>query len=498
MATITVSSNPSTTGDTLTVNFTTDATNISDILLSKDGGSTYISATSFTNSKAVFNVSSWDNGTYNNCKLKCVYTESGGGEIPDIYYTIAYNLGESSSSNSTVSIKKGSSYSTTITAKAGYNIKSINVIMGGTNISNSAVSGNKINIANVTGEISITIVTEAIPTPTPDTYYTVNYHLNNASSSNSTTSIKKGSSYSTVISPETGYTITEISCMMGGTNISNTAVSGNNINISNVTGEIVITAYTKAIGGGDSSGDTDISDTLQILPSFTYASIAEEGTTSLYVKLSKQPDANTTITVASPQQLSCAPTSLTFTTTNWYVAQKIAISALKDSNTVNDAYEITLTSGKLSTKVSVNVVDASNSNYEMLYDNGVISHGTLALGSATNNGTYITINQNQNAYVTISGYPLTLNKNDKVYVQLGLNATDPASIYSIRIGQLGDSSANNISNSNMLTEEQISNALHGDKITTYWTVASTVSNIDLTITSYYARVNIYKIYIERG
>lgn len=413
MATITVSSNPSTTGDTLTVNFTTDATNISDILLSKDGGSTYISATSFTNSSAVFNISNWDNGTYNNCKLKCVYTETGGGENPDTYYTIAYNLGESISSNSTVSIKKGSSYSTTITAKAGYNIKSINVIMGGTNISNTAVSGNNINISNVTGEISITIITEAI-------------------------------------------------------------------------------------GGGDSSGDTDISDTLQILPSFTYASIAEEGTTSLYVKLSKQPDANTTITVTSPQQLSCAPTSLTFTTTNWYVAQKIAISALKDSNTVNDVYEVTLTSGKLSTKVSVNVVDASNSNYEMLYDNGVISHGTLALGSATNNGTYITINQNQNAYVSISGYPLTLNKNDKVYVQLGLNATDPASIYSIRIGQLGDSSANNISNSNMLTEEQISNALHGDKITTYWTVASTVSNIDLTITSYYARVNIYKIYIERG
>lgn len=413
MATITVSSNPSTTGDTLTVNFTTDATNISDILLSKDGGSTYISATSFTNSSAVFNISNWDNGTYNNCKLKCVYTESGGGENPDTYYTIAYNLGESTSSNSVTSIKKGSSYSTIVAANEGYNIKSINVIMGGSDVSNSVVSGNNIYIPNVTGDVSILVDTEAI-------------------------------------------------------------------------------------GGGDSGGNTDISDTLQILPSFTYVSMAEEGTTSLYVKLSKQPDANTTITVASPQQLSCAPTSLTFTTTNWYVAQKIAISALKDSNTVNDAYEITLTSGKLSTKVSVNVVDASNSNYEMLYDNGVISHGTLTLGSATNNGTYITINQNQNAFVTISGYPLTLNKNDKVYVQLGLNATDPASIYSIRIGQLGDSSANNISNSNMLTEEQISNALHGDKITTYWTVASTVSNIDLTITSYYARVNIYKIYIERG
>ncbi len=79
MASITVSSNPSTTGDTLTVNFTTDATNITDVLISKDGGSTYTSATSFTSSKAVFNVSSWDNGTYSNCKLKCVYTESSSG-----------------------------------------------------------------------------------------------------------------------------------------------------------------------------------------------------------------------------------------------------------------------------------------------------------------------------------------------------------------------------------------------------------------------------------
>ena len=83
MASITVSSNPNTTGDTLTVNFTTDATNITDILISKDGGSTYVSATSFTNSQAVFNVSSWDNGTYSNCKLKCIYTETSSGGSGD-------------------------------------------------------------------------------------------------------------------------------------------------------------------------------------------------------------------------------------------------------------------------------------------------------------------------------------------------------------------------------------------------------------------------------
>lgn len=162
MATITVSSNPSTTGDTLTVNFTTDATNISDILISKDGGSTYISATSFTKSSAVFNISNWDNGTYDKCKLKCVYTESGGGTT-DTYYTITYSLNQATSSNTTKSIKKGSSYTTIVAANEGYDVKSIKVVMGGTDISNTAIKGSNINIPNVTGDITITVTTQEKP-----------------------------------------------------------------------------------------------------------------------------------------------------------------------------------------------------------------------------------------------------------------------------------------------------------------------------------------------
>mgnify|MGYP002711158085 CR=1 FL=1 len=164
MATITVSSNPSTTGDTLTVNFTTDATNITDILISKDGGSNYISATSFTNSQAVFNVSSWDNGTYDNCKLKCIYTESGGGggETTDTYYPVNYHLHNATSTNSATSIKKGSSYSTTVAPESGYKITKIYCVMNGDDVSDSTVSGNNINIPNVTGEVHISVYTEAI------------------------------------------------------------------------------------------------------------------------------------------------------------------------------------------------------------------------------------------------------------------------------------------------------------------------------------------------
>ena len=244
MATITVSSNPSTTGDTLTVNFTTDATNITDILLSKDGGSTYISATSFTKSSAVFNISDWSNGTYDKCKLKCVYTESGGGTT-DTYYTIAYTLNQATSSNSTTSIKKGSSYSTIVAAKEGYTVKNIKVVMGGTDISNTVIRGSNINIPNVTGNITITVTTEAIPSE--DTYYTIRYSLHDSTSTNSTTSIKKGSNYSTTIAAKNGYKITQIYCVMGGTDISSSAVSGNNIKISNVTGDISILVNTEEI-----------------------------------------------------------------------------------------------------------------------------------------------------------------------------------------------------------------------------------------------------------
>ena len=79
MASLNISSSPSTTSNTITVNFTTDVSNISKVELSNDGGSTYISATSYTSSSAVFNVATWSNGTYNNCKLRLTYTDSSSG-----------------------------------------------------------------------------------------------------------------------------------------------------------------------------------------------------------------------------------------------------------------------------------------------------------------------------------------------------------------------------------------------------------------------------------
>ena len=112
MASVTISGTPSTTTNTITVNFATDVSNVSKVELSKDGGSTYISATSYTSSSAVFNVASWSNGTYSNCKLRLTYTDSsssggttpgGGTETnPNILTGLIYGKGWNNASSSIV------------------------------------------------------------------------------------------------------------------------------------------------------------------------------------------------------------------------------------------------------------------------------------------------------------------------------------------------------------------------------------------------------------
>ena len=202
-----------------------------------------------------------------------------------------------------------------------------------------------------------------------------------------------------------------------------------------------------------------------------------------------------------------------------------ASSVLKDSSykatiTPKGGYNITsitvtmggvdITSSSVSgnniniTKVTGNVIitaecAATEVSDNVIYDNGTMNKGTLKLKNATAESTYIKINQSQESSVMISGYPISLNKNDKVYMDIGLDTSDPLPGYSIRLLQLGDSSVNNFTDTNMINESQISTALNGkDKVTIYWTVYSAVTNIDLTLSSYFARVKIFKIWIEKN
>ena len=579
--------------------------------VSWDGGSTFHDKTSdVTSSGNNYSFKHDDKASAGTYRMAIRVTTSSGetvtsniftvtitsGVSVDTYYTVKYNLNNASSSNTNTTVKKGSSYSTTISPASNYRITKIYCVMGGTDISSSTVSGNNINIPNVTGEINITVTTEAISSGGTDTYYPVNYHLHNATSTNSATSIKKGSSYSTTVAPESGYKITKIYCVMNGNDVSDSTVSGNNVYIDNVIGEIHVTVYTEAISGtkiytvtrnvtnctstGSDTLDTSITttfqsvvapndgcvlktltvsmggvdytngldvitdmewngkpaklitiknvngnivinavaekettkpdipdtpivdDTLEILPSCTYIDIAEGGSKTIYFKLSNKPTSSTTINISSSSSyLTLSTSQLTFTADNYHIAQSVNVTSISDNNKTDDMYNITVSANGLTSKtITVDVIDSANSNFEVIYDNGTLVNGaSFSLSNAVNNGTYISTNQSQDVSVGISNHPLNFNKNDKVHVVLGLGTSDPSSIYSLRSLVLGDGSANNISNSNMINEVQIKDALSNDgKVDTYWTIAGNLSNITLTFTCYFARVNIYKIYIERG
>ena len=178
-------------------------------------------------------------------------------------YNITKNLSNCTLSNNATSATKGSSYATNVTANSGYELMNISITMGGTDITSTAFSGGKINISSVTGDIAI--IAQAIAssgeTDPEATSYTVTRNLTNCSSSNTSSSVTKGASYTTKITANSGYTLGSITVTMGGTNITSSAISGNTITISNVTGNIVISCIAKANSSSSGGGGSDLTGT---------------------------------------------------------------------------------------------------------------------------------------------------------------------------------------------------------------------------------------------
>ena len=265
MASITINNSSITaTSNTVTINYTTDVT-LSQVELTKDS-STWITARTFTQTSASFNISSWSNGTYSNCKLRITYqTVTNYGQIVLSTSTISLNEGGTggftvkldsaptsnqvvnlSVNNSNCSLNKSSltftpsNYSTTqsVTITGAHDSSSYSNKTSTITASSNGVTSKTINVT-----------IKNIDTQPVDTY-TITRNLSNCTCSNSATSITAGASYYATINANAGYNLDSITVIMGGTNITSSAVSGSNISISNVTGDIVITANATETSGG--------------------------------------------------------------------------------------------------------------------------------------------------------------------------------------------------------------------------------------------------------
>ena len=79
-------------------------------------------------------------------------------------YSVSNTLSHCTSSNAATSISAGSSYRATITASNSYTLTgaTVTITMGGANITSTAYSNGVITIANVTGDIAISITAASV------------------------------------------------------------------------------------------------------------------------------------------------------------------------------------------------------------------------------------------------------------------------------------------------------------------------------------------------
>ena len=113
------------------------------------------------------------------------------------------------------------------------------------------LSSNKV----VNKTVSITVADNDTPAVTPTTY-TITNNLTNCTNSNNTVSIEENASYTATLTANDGYTLDSPVITIGGADVTNTVYNGGNINITSVTGNVVITCSATAnssSGGGDTA-----------------------------------------------------------------------------------------------------------------------------------------------------------------------------------------------------------------------------------------------------
>lgn len=149
-------------------------------------------------------------------------------------YTVTYDLENATASNNATTVTAGSSYTVTLSPNSGYTISSATVTHNGMTVMPTG-SGYSYTINSVSGNITVECVAVA-----QIVNYTVTYNLTNCTSNNNTTVVSQGSNYSFTLSPNSGYAMDSVTVTHNGVAVSPT--SGYSYSISNVQGNIVVTA----------------------------------------------------------------------------------------------------------------------------------------------------------------------------------------------------------------------------------------------------------------
>lgn len=153
-----------------------------------------------------------------------------------IQYKITQTITNAKTSNGTTYVKSGSAFTTTITPETDYDYVDITVSMGGTDITSTAVKNNVVTIDSVTGAVQITAEGKI----TERTAYTVTVNYSEALSTKTYTAYE-GKSYTLKIAVDSSnFAFKSATVKMGGVDITDSVLTGRDVYIENVTGDIDI------------------------------------------------------------------------------------------------------------------------------------------------------------------------------------------------------------------------------------------------------------------
>ena len=182
-----------------------------------------------------------------------------------------------------------------------------------------------------------TVVSDVVILSTTKEEYKVTYNLTNCTSSNDSITVIEGESFETHIEFDEGYTTGSGTVIMGTSNITGSALIGDRISISKVTGDIIInyTASKIESGGGDDSGDGE--DT----GGDSGGEGGNTGSGSQTLRITKQPQS---LTVPRDQggtfTIEAEGSGLSF---QWQKKTVSATNFSNDNNSVSDANSSTFT-----------------------------------------------------------------------------------------------------------------------------------------------------------
>ena len=208
----------------------------------------------------------------------------------------------------------------------------------------------------------------------------------------------------------------------------------------------VATLTHTAAGGGYAGIEEDLSVTvtdndspaITLMP--TSLTVDEGANTDTYTAvLDTQPSDTVTVTIASNNtDVTTAPTTLTFTTENWDMAQSVTITAADDADSVNDDATLTHTAGGgdytgITASLSVTVIDDESPGLSM--------PATLTVGEGTDITYSVVLNT-----VPIASVTVTIGTSGDVTTTPGtltFTTTDWETPQSVTVSAAGDDDAVN-------------------------------------------------------